>query len=485
MEKILGSILFYLLVIACSQKTLPLKPNSVLPTPGQISYQEMELIGFIHFNINTFTDREWGYGDESPEIFNPTQLDAEQWVTTAKAAGIKQLILTAKHHDGFCLWPSKFTDHSVRNSPWKNGKGDIIREFTRACRKHGLKAGLYLSPWDRNHADYGKPEYIIYYKNQLKELLTNYGKVAEMWFDGANGGDGYYGGAREERRIDRKTYYNWPSIFKYVKQMQPDILIFSDAGPDIRWIGNEKGFAGETNWSMINIKDIIIGEADTKYLNSGDPQGESWVVGECDVSIRPGWFYHKQEDQKIKSLTELLNIYYRSVGRNSTLLLNIPPDMRGLIPEGDVKRLREFGAAIRNIFKTNLAKNKIATLSDYRDTNDNYHARLLLDGDDETFWATNDGVVSASVVIDLKEPATFDLIVLKEYIPLGQRVKSFYLESFLAGQWQEVARGTTIGCKRILKIPAITSTKLRLVIEDANACPLLSGLEVYKQPSYL
>jgi alpha-L-fucosidase len=245
----------------------------------------MEMIGFIHFSINTFTDKEWGYGDESPELFNPSSLDAEQWARAAKEAGMKQLILTAKHHDGFCLWPSAYTEHSVKNSPWKNGQGDLVKEFTEACRHHGLKAGLYLSPWDRNHKDYGTPEYLDYYRNQLTELLSNYGEISEIWFDGANGGDGYYGGANEIRKIDRGTYYDWDNTFNLVYSLQPEIIIFSDAGPGCRWIGNEHGIAGETNWSTINGDSLTIGGSDQAYLNTGDPNGPDWIPGECDVSI--------------------------------------------------------------------------------------------------------------------------------------------------------------------------------------------------------
>ena len=241
-----------LAVFSCQPVEKVSEPAGVIPTQPQLAYQQMELIGFIHFSINTFTDKEWGYGDESPALFNPTAFDADQWAETAKNAGMKQLILTAKHHDGFCLWPSAYTNHSVKNSPWKDGHGDMVKEFTEACRRHGLKVGLYLSPWDRNHKDYGTADYLDYYRKQLRELLTNYGKISEIWFDGANGGDGYYGGANEVRKINRKEYYDWDSTFRLVYSLQPDIIIFSDAGPGCRWIGNEHGIAGETNWSMIN-----------------------------------------------------------------------------------------------------------------------------------------------------------------------------------------------------------------------------------------
>ena len=338
MEKIL--IIFVITIfISCQQQPKQVKPLSIVPTAQQMAYQEMELIGFIHFGVNTFMDKEWGYGDEDPEIFNPVNLDVEQWAKTAKEAGLKQLILTAKHHDGFCLWPSEYTEHSVKNSPWKNGKGDVIREFVDACNKFDLKVGLYLSPWDRNHAEYGRPEYVKYYHNQLRELLSNYGDVSEVWFDGANGGDGYYGGARESRKIDREKYYQWDAIINIVRELQPNAVIFSDKG-DVRWIGNENGYAGETNWSLIKREKLAIGGSDQQaYLNSGDENGTSWSVGECDVSIRPGWFYHEKQDSLVKSLDDLKKIYFASVGRNATLLINIPPNKNGLWHQIDVNKL--------------------------------------------------------------------------------------------------------------------------------------------------
>ncbi len=250
------------LATALAAQTLDIPANAVVPSPPQLDYQKMEIIGFIHYTVNAFTDREWGDGSEKPEIFNPTDLDVEQWVDAAQAGGMQQLILTAKHHDGFCLWPSKYTEHSVKNSPYKNGKGDIVKELSDACQNAGLKFGVYLSPWDRNHAEYGRPAYITYYRNQLRELLTQYGAISEMWFDGANGGDGWYGGANETRTIDRKTYYNWPTTWGIVYELQPNVIIFSDAGPGCRWIGNEKGIAGETCWSMFDRSKVAVGDAD-------------------------------------------------------------------------------------------------------------------------------------------------------------------------------------------------------------------------------
>jgi alpha-L-fucosidase len=415
----------------------------------------MEMVGFIHFTVNTFTDKEWGYGDEDPAIFNPTELDAEQWVLAAKAGGLKELILTAKHHDGFCLWPSTYTEHSVKNSPFRNGEGDVVREFVEACRKHGLKAGLYLSPWDRNHKDYGRSEYITYYRNQLRELLTSYGEINEIWFDGANGGDGYYGGANEVRRIDRETYYDWPNTIALVKELQPGIKIFSDAGPDLRWVGNEHGFAGETFWSTIDKSKLVIGGSDSRYLNTGDPDGDSWIVGQCDVSIRPGWFYHASEDSLVKTPGQLLDIYYKSVGRNGVLLLNLPPDRRGLLHENDVASLLAFRNRVDAIFSEDLAAGA-------------------------TVISQQSGEEPLVVTLELAGPGEFDQIVLGEEIEKGQRISRFHVDvESPQGKWIKVAEATTIGYKRILQIDPVTASKLRVVIEASKNPPLLSEVGLY------
>ncbi len=450
MRKLLLAIVPALFLTDCASG-----PGPVLPSPAQVEYQQMEMVGFIHFTVNTYTDKEWGYGDEDPAIFNPAELDAEQWVKTAKAGGLKELILTAKHHDGFCLWPSAYTEHSVKNSPFRDGRGDVVREFTDACRKHGIKVGLYLSPWDRNHKDYGKPAYITYYRNQLRELLTQYGEINEIWFDGANGGDGYYGGAKEERRIDRKTYYDWPTTVKLVKELQPGIKIFSDAGPDIRWVGNEKGYAGETFWSTISGDRLVIGNADQEYLNRGDPKGDRWIIGQCDVSIRPGWFYHASQDSLVKTPQQLMNIYYKSVGRNGVLLLNLPPDRRGLIHETDVAHLTQFREMIDRIFADDLAANA------------SMKRKRLKDG-------------TVEVTLTLKAPRTFDLLVLQEPIERGQRISSFYVEAETGrGEWSRIASATTIGYKRILQVDPVTTSRLRVVIEAFTYPPSISHIGLF------
>ena len=469
-----------LIFLACQTAPPPdLSPNAIIPSPTLITYQQMELIGFIHFTVNTFTDKEWGYGDESPEIFNPSALDVEQWAQTAKAAGMKQLILTAKHHDGFCLWPSQYTEHSVKNSPYKDGKGDVVGEFVAACKKYGLKAGLYLSPWDRNHKDYGTTAYITYYKNQLEELLTQYGEINEIWFDGANGGDGYYGGANEIRKIDRDTYYGWEEIIAFVKNLQPNIKIFSDAGPDVHWIGNEKGFAGATFWSTINTDNLTIGASKTDYLNSGDPKGTQWIVGQCDVSIRPGWFYHADQDSLVKSPQQLADIYYKSVGRNAILLLNLPPDKRGVIHENDVKSLTEFKALIDASLATNLAKGQTASANNYRLKHSKFDPQNPLDGDPTTYWATDDSVFPATLEISLTEKTSFDRIMIQEPIHLGQRISQFEIDVMGTEGWSTIKKGTTIGYKRILRIPKVNTHKVRIRITEANNTLALTKVGLY------
>jgi len=310
-------------------------PYGPVPSENQLRWQEMEYYAFIHFSLNTYTDQSWGYGNEDVNLFNPTELDCRQWARICKEAGMKGIILTAKHHCGFCVWPSEYTEYSVKNSPWRDGKGDLVREMADACKEYGLKLGVYLSPWDRNHPEYGKPEYITYFRNQLTELLTNYGSIFEVWFDGANGGTGYYGGANENRKIDRTTYYDWSNTYKLIRKLQPDIVIWNDGGDraDLRWVGTEAGYVGETNWSLLN----ATGEVPFNMLHYGVENGDSWVPGEVNTSIRPEWFYHPSEDSKVKTLPKLMDTYYNSIGRNGTLLLNFPIMPNGLIHENDEK----------------------------------------------------------------------------------------------------------------------------------------------------
>jgi alpha-L-fucosidase len=431
----------------------------------------------VHFTTNTFTDKEWGYGDESPAIFNPTAFDANQWITTFKEAGFKGVILTCKHHDGFCLWPSEFTEHSVKNSPFKK---DVVKEVADACKRHGLKFGIYVSPWDRNHAAYGTPEYVQYYRNQLKELFTNYGPVFEMWFDGANGGDGYYGGKREQRKINGATFYDWPATLDSVRKLEPEVIFFSDAGPGVRWVGNERGIAGETNWNRITPDTLFAGKAGIeKLLNTGSSNGTHWIPAEVDVSIRPGWFYHAKEDSMVKSPEKLFEIYLTSVGRGSTLLLNVPPDRRGLIHENDVQALKQWRTLLDETFKTNFALNARVTVSAYRGESKTYAPENLIDNNPETYWTTDDDQTSGTVEFEFKEPQEIKYVLLQEYIKLGQRVKAFKIEVMAGDGWLTVAEGTTIGYKRILKIDPVKTNRVRISLPDAIACPVISNVEFY------
>ncbi|HYQ87380.1 MAG TPA: alpha-L-fucosidase [Bacteroidota bacterium] len=455
-------------------------PNNVLPSKKQVEYQRMELIGFFHFNMNTFTGKEWGYGDEDPKLFNPKQLDIEQWVRVAKEAGMKELILTAKHHDGFCLWPSAYTENSIKSSPYKNGKGDIVREFSDACRKFGVKPGLYLSPWDRNNGTYGTPAYIEFYKNQLRELLTHYGEIYEVWLDGANGGDGFYGGARETRTIDRRTYYPWKEFADIVYRLQPKASIFSDAGPDVRWIGNEKGFAGETFWSTINTDSLVIGESDQRYLNTGEPGGRAWLVGVCDVSIRPGWFYHENEDTLVKAPQELVDLYYKSVGRNAVLLLNIPPGPDGRIHENDIRSLKEFRSILDETFGKNLAESGKAAELNPRSRPPRYSPDYILDRDNGTYWEAGADQRSAELEIALNGVKEFDRIMLQEPVRIGQRISRFDIQAFRNNGWESIARGTTVGYKRILRTSSVRTDKLRILIKEANDSPAISTFALFK-----
>ncbi|MGO4773384.1 alpha-L-fucosidase [Flavobacterium sp. W22_SRS_FK3] len=461
------------------------EPFGPLPTQKQVDWQEMEFYAFIHFSLNTFTNKEWGYGDESPELFNPTELDARQWARVAKQAGMKGIILVAKHHDGFCLWPSEYTERSVKNSPWKKGKGDVVKELAAACKEYGLKLGLYLSPWDRNNPDYGKPAYITYFRNQLKELLTNYGDVFEMWFDGANGGDGYYGGANEIRKINTLEYYNWDETYKMIYKIAPKTLVWGIGPSEARWIGNEEGYAHETNWSLLRQKDDLAGKVHYTEYMSGHEDGEKWVPGETNVSIRPGWFYHAVEDDKVHTLDEMVDFYYHSIGRNATFLLNIPPDKRGLIHENDIQRLKEYAAVIKKDFKKEVLAKSKASASNWRENSPKYAAANTIDGNNETYWATDDSVKKASILFRFKKPTAFNRVLLQEYIKLGQRVKAFTVEAKVDGVWETIANQTTIGYKRILRVKRVTASELRITIADSKAGIVISNIQAFNAPDFV
>ncbi|WP_337558878.1 alpha-L-fucosidase [Phocaeicola plebeius] len=440
----------------------------------------METYAFIHFGLNTFNDREWGYGDTDPKTFNPTNLDCEQWAQTLVKAGMKGVILTAKHHDGFCLWPFEGTDYSVKNSPWKNGKGNVVKELSEACKKYGLKFAVYLSPWDRHQANYGTPEYLPYFYAQLHDLLTNYGPVFEVWFDGANGGDGWYGGAKDIRTIDRKNYYNYPRIYEMLDSIQPQAIIFSDGGPGCRWVGNEKGFAGATNWSFLREGEVHPGYEKSYELQYGHADGNQWVPAECDVSIRPGWFYHPEEDDRVKSPDQLVDLYYRSVGHNATLLLNFPVDRRGLIHPVDSANAVRFHEMIQQQLKTNLVAGMTPKVSNER--GGDFVASALTDDNFDTYWATEDGVTTADIEFSFDTPTRMNRMMLQEYIPLGQRVKAFVVEYLDKDTWLPVKLNeetTTIGYKRLLRFETVQTKGIRIRITDARGPLCLSNVGVY------
>ncbi|MDD4822323.1 MAG: alpha-L-fucosidase [Bacteroidales bacterium] len=481
--KLLRILFFSLLVSTSFAQTKAPSSFGPVPSDNQIVWQNMESYAFVHFSLNTYTDQSWGFGNEDVKLFNPEKADCRQWARICKEAGLKGIIITAKHHCGFCLWPSKYTEYSVKNAPWKNGKGDMVREMADACKEYGLKLGIYLSPWDRNCADYGKPEYITYFRNQLTELLTNYGPVFEVWFDGANGGNGYYGGANETRTIDRKTYYDWKNTYELIHKLQPNCLIWNDGGDrgDLRWVGTEAGYVGETNWSLLN----ATGEVEWNMLHFGLENGNAWVPAEVNTSIRPEWFYHPSEDTKVKTVPQLMDLYYNSIGRNGTMLLNFPIMPNGLIHPNDEKAAQEFGKAVKETFAVNLVSKKKANASNVRGNAKEFGADKAIDSSQDTYWATDDAVSKASLTIDLGKPTLFNRFLAQEYIRLGQRVKAFTVEAFVDGKWVEVAKGTTIGYKRILRFPSVKATQVRLSITDSKSCPLISNVGLYNAPSFL
>jgi alpha-L-fucosidase len=393
---------------------------------------------------------------------------------------MKGIIITAKHHDGFCLWPSKFTSHSVKNSVWKEGKGDVVKELRSACDEYGLKLGVYLSPWDRNNPIYGSPEYLTYYRNQLHELLTEYGNIFEVWFDGANGGDGYYGGARETRKIDNKTYYDWTNTHKIVRELQPSAVMFSDAGPDVRWVGNESGMGSLTNWCLLKKDEMYPGGDFAKILGEGHEDGNYWVPAEVDVSIRPGWFYHKTQDSLVRSPENLLELYYSSVGRNSNLLLNVPPDRRGLLHENDIKSIMAFRELLKKEFEADMAKGKKVTAGSYRGKG--YEGSNINDAIPETYWTTKDSEKSGELIVNLGTETEVNRIIVQEYIKLGQRVQEFQVSALIGGEWQKLIDGTTIGHKIIRKFPVVKTAKIKFSVTRSKACPVISNLELYRAP---
>lgn len=463
------------------------KASFVVPTQQQYNWQKLEFIAFAHFGVNTFTDREWGEGTEDPKIFNPTKLDARQWAKALQNAGVKMLILTAKHHDGFCLWPSKYTEHSVKNSPWKNGKGDVVREVANACKEFGLKFGVYLSPWDRNNPNYGdSPKYNEYFCNQLKELLTNYGEITEVWFDGANG----------EGPNGKRQVYDWQAYYKVIRELQPNAVIFGMA-PDIRWVGTETGYGRETEWSVIPIDLSKLDEnasLKSKYPLDGiyDPKdimgedlgsrekistskGLFWYPAETDVSIRPGWFYHSSQDKEVKTPDKLVDIYFSSVGRNGVLLLNIPPDKNGLFTDYDISALTGMRKILKNTFKNNLVSDAVIKTTNLKKV---YNASVLLDP--KTYWTSDINTKEAVLEFVFPRYKTFDVAMLQEKISVGQRIEKFKLEYWRDGNWKTFAQGTTVGYKRLLRFNSVKASRVRLVINQSRSNPTISNFGLFK-----
>lgn len=458
----------------------PPKPYGVVPTPSQVNWQRMEFYGFIHFGLNTFTGREWGYGDENPRIFNPTDFNASDIVSTFKKGGMKGMIYTAKHHDGFCAWPTKSTDHNITKSPWKNGKGDVVKEFALACKKHGIKFGTYLSPWDRNNAEYGREGYLDVYYKQIRELLTNYGPVFEIWFDGANGGDGYYGGAREKRNIgDAEKYYNFEKIVEMIRNIQPNCIIWG-AGHygDARWGGSEKGHVNYPHWSTVGLQGGGGG--------TGKRGGERWVPAEGDTTINhAGWFWHQGQSSRVKSPEELMQVWFDSVGRGANLILNVAADKTGRLDPGDVKSLMEFKELRDKLYARDYALGATVTASQTRGNDKKFAPSNMTDGNMETYWAVEDDNLTPTAFITLPKPATFDVIRLREQIRLGQRVDSFNIDAFINGKWVCIDNGgKTIGNQvmRRLNRP-ITAQKLRLRITGSQATPCISEFSLFRQPA--
>lgn len=451
------------------------EPYGALPTPAQVEWQKMEFNMFVHFGPNTFTNVEWGDGTESVDVFAPTALDCRQWAAIAKEAGMKGIIITGKHHDGFCIWPNPESTHTVAQSKWRDGKGDIFKELSEACREYGLKFGVYISPWDQNDPHYGTPEYNEVFRRTIEHAHTNYGEVFEQWFDGACG----------EGPNGKQQVYDWDLFNGEVYRHHPNAMIFTDVGPGCRWIGNESGIAGETCWSTLNVKGFGPGrQAPPKTsLNEGDMNGEAWVTGEADVSIRPGWFWRESENDDVKSIDHLLYIWYNSVGHNSLLLLNVPPDTRGLINESDQARLKEFRQALDEIFSVDYADGSEIEASHVRGRG--FEAENLLDDDYDSYWTAADDVRQATITLNFNEHRTFNRVQLQEYIPLGQRVCSFNIEALGEdGQWTRIGESTTIGYKKIVLTDMVTTTGLRINITDALAVPVLNGLSLYKDDIY-
>ncbi len=477
-----------------------------VPNAAQLNLNEVGMYCIIHFGVDTYTDKEWGFGNEDPALINPVKFDAAQIVGAAKAGGFKGIVVVAKHHDGLCLWPTATTSHNITQSKWKDGKGDMVAEYQQACAKLGMQFGIYCSPWDRNSALYGTPQYADLYREQLKELYTHYGKIFISWHDGANGGDGYYGGKNEVRKIDRNTYYGWPVNWAITRKLQPSAAIFGDSGPDVRWVGNEEGHAGETSWNTYTPHALEEGmtpsNGNVKYWEGteGTRNGKYWMPAECDVPLRPGWFYHESQNAQVKSPYTLLKLYYNSVGRGATLDLGLSPNKDGVLEDEDVASLKAFGSILKQTFAVNLAKGAKLTASNVRGETSHLHAgnpaadrnrsiygpAQLLDNDRYSYWSTDENVTTPVLTLDLGTQKSFNVIRLRENIKLGQRIEAFEIDAFLAGKWEKIASATSIGSNRLIRLTqTVTAQKLRLRITKSPVCIALSDFGLYKEPAHL
>ncbi len=458
------------------------KAANIVPTPRQLRWQQLELTAFFHFGVNTFTGNEWGTGKEDPAIFNPTKLDAGQWVKTMKDAGFRQVIITAKHHDGFCLWPTKTTEHSVKNSPLKKGKGDVVKEVADACKKQNVGFGVYLSPWDMNAPAYGTNKYNDFFVRQLTELLTNYGKVDEVWFDGAKGAN-----AKDQE-------YDFDRWYKLIRKLQPEAVI-AIMGPDVRWVGTETGVGRAMEWSVVPTNTLDVktiaenSQKDMVFKPQGDMMGDDlgsrgklkkatglvWYPAETDVSIRPGWFYHSAQDGQVKTIKHLNDIYFTSVGMNSVLLLNVPPNKEGLISNYDVKALQEWTKLRKEIFSYNLLKGATVLCSNGINT------KNILDNNDATHFTTKGKDTTATIIFNLQQSTTFNILSLQENIRVGQRVEKFSVYYDDNGTWKKFTEGTTIGYKRLLRFDNVTTKKIKLEIESSRLNPTIAEVGIYLQ----